>query len=66
MGGWVWGLGRCFGIRRSGFGLARGSVGIGRDGFVMRFWGGWVGTGGVCRLVGWGLEVVGCYWGMGV
>ena len=40
MGGWVWGLEGVLGIMGTGFGLARGSVGIGRDGFCDKVGGG--------------------------
>ena len=39
-GDWFRGLGTCFGVGRADSGLARGSVGIGRDGFCDKVGGG--------------------------
>ena len=65
MGGGVEVLGGCFGLGRTGLGLARGGVGLGCDGFWDMVLGGYGGTGWVRRLVGWILGADVLYWGMG-
>ena len=57
-GDWFRGLGTCFGVGRADSGLARGSVGIGRDSFGGCRFGG-------CGWTGWDRRFVGQVLGLG-
>ena len=63
MGTGVGGLGSCFGLGRTGFGLACGGFGVWEWGVLGCIFGFWGGTGRVCGFADWVLGVGGlCWW----